>query len=94
MSLELASIPLRPAGQHLGVPSDLWLRARIVIAGTEHFVDLLRVQRDEKGVQRALSKDLDAMLGLHHWACGADGPFSTVKVGTRSYVLFVTPCCD
>lgn len=94
MNLELESLTLRPAGQHLGVTPDLWLRARIVIAGTEHFVDLVRVRRDQYGVQRALSKDLDPMLGLHHLACGADGPFSTVSVGSHPYVLFVTPCCD
>jgi hypothetical protein len=94
VNLDLRSLSLRPAGQHLGVRPDVWLRATIVIAGTEHFVDLVRVERERSGEQRAHSKDLDAMLSFHHMACGADGPFSTVRLGSHAYVLFVTPYCD
>jgi len=69
----------------------VWLRASIDVAGVQHFVDLVAVRVGGHGVQHALSKDLDAMVRLHHLACGADGPFATVTIRGRRFVLFVTP---
>jgi len=91
MTLALERLRLSSVGRDLGVPADAWLRATLVIAGVEHFVDLIWVTRDRRGHQRAACRELDAMLGLHHLACGADGPFAPVTVGGKPYVLFVTP---
>lgn len=91
MTLTLAALRLSPVGRDLGVPPDAWLRATVVIAGVEHFVDLVAVTRDRTGHQRAACRELDAMLGLHHLACGADGEFAPVTVAGKPYVLFVTP---
>ncbi|HMM36106.1 MAG TPA: hypothetical protein PKA62_15405 [Thermoanaerobaculia bacterium] len=93
MRLDLSSLPLSPAGGHLGVRPDAWFRAPIAIAGVEHFLDLVSVRVGRHGDQHAVSKDLDAMVRLHHLACGADGPFATVTYVERPFVLFVTPAC-
>ncbi|MEO6326392.1 MAG: hypothetical protein ABIT01_20295 [Thermoanaerobaculia bacterium] len=87
MTLDLATLRLRPVDDH----SRDWLRATLLISGTEHFVDLVAVGTDRQGVQRATTKDLDSMIHLHHLACGADGPFATVSFDGSPYVLFVTP---
>ena len=94
MSIDLASLPLSPAGTHVGAKPDAWLRASIDVAGVQHFVDLVSVRAGRHGVQHALSKDLDAMVRLHHLACGAHGPFATVVYLGRPYLLFVTPSCE
>ena len=91
MSLDLASLDLTPAGAHLGERPDVWFRAWLDIAGVQHFLDLVSVREDRHGVQRAASKELEAMVRLHHLACGADGPFSPVTFRGRPFVLFVTP---
>lgn len=83
-TLDLDSLTLRPAD---GTSRD-WLRATLIVGDTEHFVDLLAV-RDY--LQRAMTPELDEILDLHHMACGVDGPFATVQVDGKSYVLFVTP---
>lgn len=84
---DFASLRLHPVDDH----SRDWLRATLAISGAEHFVDLVAVRTDRHGVQRAMTKDLDEMLHLHHLACGADGPFSTIAFDGRPFVLFVTP---
>ena len=94
MILDLTALGLSPAGTHVGAKPDAWLRASIDVAGVQHFVDLVSVRVGRHGVQHALSKDLDAMVRLHHLACGAYGPFSTVTYLGRLYVLFVTPSCQ
>ena len=91
MNFNLATLALSPAGAHLGTRPDAWLRASLDLAGVQHFVDLVAVHVDRSGIQRAASKDLDAMVRLHHLACGADGPFATVAFRGRPFVLFVTP---
>lgn len=91
MKLDLASLTFSAVGDNIDIPADAWLRAVLVIAGIEHYVDLVWVRRDRCGVQRAACRELDAMLGLHHLACGADGPFAPVTVAGKPYVLFVTP---
>ena len=91
MTLDLATLGLRAAGQFVGARPELWLRASIDVAGVEHFLDLVSVRTDRHGVQRAMAKDLESMVRFHHLACGADGPFAPVTLRGRSFVLFVTP---
>ena len=86
-ALDLGSLRFRP----LDDSSPDWLRATLIVDGTEHFVDLVAVQVDRHGIQLGKTKDLDAMIRLHHLACGADGPFVTVEHADQPYVLFVTP---
>lgn len=91
MKLDLASLSFSAVGDDIDVPVDAWLRATLVIAGIEHYVDLVWVRRDRCGVQRTACPELDAMLELHHLASGADGPFAHVSRNGKPYVLFVTP---
>lgn len=91
MTLNLASLPLSPAGHELGLPADAWLRATLVIAGTVHYLDLVWVTIDRFGIQRTASRELDTMLRYHHLAAGAEKPFETVTFRSETYVLFLTP---
>lgn len=86
MRLDLSSLPLSPAGAHLGVRPDTWFRAPIDIDGVQHFLDLVSVRVGRNGVQHAVSKDLDAMVRLHHLACGptARSPRSRTPNGLSS----------
>ena len=86
MSIDLASLALSPAGTNVGARPDAWLRASIDVAGVQHFVDLVAVRVGRHGVQHALSKDLDAMVRLHHLACGptARSPRSRTPNGLSS----------
>lgn len=91
MKLDLASLAFSAVGDNIDIPADAWLRAKLVIAGIAHYVDLVWVRRDRCGLQRTACPELDAMLELHHLACGADGPFAHVSHKGKPYVLFVTP---
>jgi hypothetical protein len=83
-TLDLNSLTLLPADGN----SRVWLRATLIVGGTEHFIDPLAV-RDH--VQRAMTPELDERLDLHHMACSVDGPFATIEYDGKPYVLFVTP---
>lgn len=91
MRLDLSSVPLSPAG---GWGQTRCTVPRVDIDGVQHFLDLVSVQVGRHGVQHAVSKDLDAMVRLHHLACGACGPFATITYAERPFVLFVTPSCQ
>lgn len=54
MRLDLSSVPLSPAGAHLGVRPDAWFRAPIDIDGVQHFLDLVSVRVGRHGVQHAV----------------------------------------
>ena len=91
MSLDLATLDLRPAGKFVGARPELWFRAWLDVADVRHFLDLVSVRTDRYGVQHAEAPELDAMVRLHALATGADGPFAPIRFAGRSYVLFVSP---
>ncbi len=66
------------------------LTAVLVINGTFHHLEAIRVIEDEDGRQHAasphLEESLDAMFSI-----GGDGPFDTVTIKGESYVLVVIP---
>jgi hypothetical protein len=72
-----------------GVDDD-HLTAILVINGTFHHLEAIRVIEDADGHQRAASpafeESLDALYAL-----GGDGPFDTVTIRDASYVLAVIP---
>jgi hypothetical protein len=82
----------------LTVPEDVWmddgngdrLLAILVINGTFHHLEAIRVIEDDDGVQKAASEDLaetfDAMFQI-----GGEGAFDTVTIRGTEYVLVVTP---
>lgn len=82
----------------LSVPDDAWMEDRngdrllaiLVLNGTFHHLEAIRVIEDDDGIQQAASDDLaetfDAM-----YAIGAEGPFDTVTMRGGEYVLVVTP---
>jgi len=82
----------------LTVPEDAWtedrngdrLLAILVINGTFHHLEAIRVVEDDDGIQKTASEDLaetfDAMFQI-----GGEGPFDTVTMRGAEYVLVVTP---
>jgi 6-phosphofructokinase len=62
----------------------------LVINGTFHHLEAIRVIEDEDGRQHAASPEfeesIDAMFTI-----GGDGPFDTVTIRGESYVLVVIP---
>lgn len=82
----------------LTIPDEAWLAdesrdrmiAVLVINGTHHHLEAIRVERDSTGTQHATRSDfqesLDAMFAIGH-----DGPFDTITIGRDAYVIVVTP---
>ena len=80
------------------IPDEAWLAdesrdrmiAVLVINGTHHHLEALRVERDSAGMQHAtradLQESLDAMFTIGH-----DGHFDTITIGRAEYVIVVTP---
>jgi hypothetical protein len=91
-TLELPASAFKPIGEMLRTHSrrDDHLHATVTINGVDFEVDAYAV-RMVKGVQEALEADAD-LSAIHH-AVGADGPFQTVRIGRRNYVLVLTPYC-
>ncbi len=83
----------------LTIPDDDWMNGGdnadhlttiLVINGTFHHLEAIRVIEDEDGRQHAASPEfedtVDAMFQI-----GGDGPFDTVSIKGDSYVLVVIP---
>src|ERR1043165_6024114 len=80
------------------VPEDAWIQGRnrdhfvaiLVINGTFHHLEAIRVVEDVDGVQKAASEDLaetfDAMFQI-----GGEGAFDTVTMRGAEDVLVVPP---
>jgi hypothetical protein len=62
----------------------------LVINGTFHHLEAIRVVEDEDGRQHAASPDFEeAVDGM--FLIGGDGPFDTVSIREESYILVVIP---
>ena len=62
----------------------------LVINGTFHHLEAIRVIEDDDGQQHAASPDFeDSIDGM--FAIGGEGPFDTVTIRGKSYVLVVIP---
>lgn len=83
----------------LTIPDDAWMNGGdnadhlttiLVINGTFHHLEAIRIIEDEDGRQHAASPEfeetVDAMFQI-----GGDGPFDTVSIKADSYVLVVIP---
>jgi len=93
LSVPLTLDDFEPIGQHLSASLDpfVWLSAELTLAGQRHRLEAIAVVTDADGFQHAEATDLDATLDAYSNATGADGPFATVRLGAREYVLTVTP---
>ena len=91
--LPLTLEDFQPIGDRLNAALDpfVWLSAEVSLVGQRHRVDAIAVVDDDDGFQHAEAADLDAMLEGFATATGVDGPFTTVRLGARDYVLTVTP---
>ena len=72
-----------------GVDDD-HLTAILVINGTFHHLEAIRVIEEDDGHQRAASAGFDDSLDALY-ALGGDGPFDTVTIRGASYILAVIP---
>lgn len=62
----------------------------LVINGTFHHLEAIRVIEDEDGIQRAASTDFEESLDAMY-QIGGEGPFDTVTIRGGTYVLVVIP---
>ena len=82
----------------LSVPDDAWMEDRngdrllaiLVLNGTFHHLEAIRVVEDDDGIQQAASEDLAEIVEAMY-AIGGEGPFDTVTMRGCEYVLVVTP---
>jgi hypothetical protein len=82
----------------LTVPETAWredlhgdrLRSILVINGTFHHLEAIRVIDDDDGIQQAASEELAETLEALY-AIGGEGAFDTVTMRGSEYVLVVTP---
>lgn len=82
----------------LSVPDDAWMEDRdgdrllaiLVLNGTFHHLEAIRVIEDDNGIQQAASEDLAATFEAIY-AIGGEGPFDTVTLRGGEYVLVITP---
>ncbi len=82
-----------PIGQQLSASLDpfVWLSAPVSLAGQRHRLEAIAVIDDADGFQHAEAADLETALDAYATATGVDGPFATVHLGAREYVLTLTP---
>jgi len=92
-----AGTPLRA----LRVPSGRWrdiseqqdrsiLLTTVLIHGIPHHLKAIQVEMQDT-VQRAVDPTAEKELGDVHALCGANGPFQTVRLEEREYVMTLTP---
>lgn len=82
----------------LSVPDDAWMEDRngdrllaiVVLNGTFHHLEAIRVIEDDDGIQQAASEDLAETFEAMY-AIGGEGPFDTVTLRGGEYVLVITP---
>lgn len=68
-----------------------WLKSTIVVNGVSLHVDAFEI---EPGVtMQAASGEVGATLADLHEAVAADGPWETLRIDGRDYVLIATPFC-
>jgi len=62
----------------------------LVVNGTFHHLEAIRIIEDEDGRQHAASSEFEEIVdGM--FLIGGDGPFDTVTIRGESYVLVVIP---
>ncbi len=83
----------------LVVPEDAWmdcdsdkghLIAILVINGTFHHLEAIRVIEDDDGIQQPASTTLEETFSAMY-EIGGEGPFDAISIRGDQYVLVVTP---
>jgi hypothetical protein len=83
----------------LMIPDDDWMNGGedcnhlttiLVINGTFHHLEAIRIIEDEDGGQHAASPDFEDTVDAL-FTIGGDGPFDTVTIRGETYVLVVIP---
>ena len=66
-----------------------WLKCNIAVNGLPLHLDALEV--GDAGLVQDLRGELASALAALHEALAADGPWETLRIGDRDYVLLATP---
>jgi hypothetical protein len=83
----------------LTIPDDDWMNGGgdidhlttiLVINGTFHHLEAIRISEDEDARQHAASPDFEDSIDAL-FTIGGDGPFDTVTIRGETYVLVVIP---
>ena len=65
----------------------------MIVARVPHHFELLEVVTNENHIQVAKRTEYDDILVYHHAASAADGPYMTVELEGRQYVVLMDPFC-
>jgi len=81
--------------EHVGPDDDptASLLATLMFGGVHHHVEAYAVTAHDDGVQRAAHSLFDDNIDQVYDAIGGDGPWRTVDINGREYVIIVTPFC-
>jgi hypothetical protein len=83
----------------LRIPADAWMNGGdtadhlttvLVINGTFHHLEAIRIYEDDDGRQHATAPEFEETLEAMY-QIGGDGPFDTVYINSDSYLLLVIP---
>jgi hypothetical protein len=83
----------------LTIPDDDWMNGGdnadhlttiLVINGTFHHLEAIRIIEDDDGRQHAASAEFEGSMDAM-FTIGGDGPFDTVSIKGDAYVLVVIP---
>lgn len=90
-SLNIAETAWReaPVSEKCGQGRRLF--AEVGVNGWWFHAEAWEVADDESQVQRATDPECEEQLGAIHAALGCDGPFQTLSIGERRYVVVIYP---
>lgn len=67
------------------------LLAHVTMLGTDFHAEAVQVRTTKRGTQTALCEEGEQRLDAIHEEFGTSGPFETVDLAGRDYVLIITP---
>lgn len=90
MTIDIPDHLFKPVGEDVGAAAHAWLRAVVTIRGVCHHLEAIAVE-DHDSFQGAEAAKLEEALDSYAEAAASDRPFDTVPIGSRRYVLVMTP---
>lgn len=84
-----ASVHIDPSDWRAVTDDRSWLKTELVANGVSVHLDAVEVTRS--GAIQEIRGELADALAVLHEALAADGPWETLRIGGRDYVLVATP---
>lgn len=92
MDIDLSALHWKDVSGEDSKP-DSRLLTTLSFCGVLHHLEAFAIE-ERDGLQLTIDGCWDDTLGDYYQAAGANGPFATVEMRGRRYVLVMTPYCD